>query len=69
MVTPLNGKDIETKVIRLTGESRTEAPYTRYHLKLDMTAPETVRVAVTDMGFGELFPSSGRSWEQTIALS
>ena len=69
VVTPLNGKDIETKVIRLTGESRTEAPYTRYHLKMDMTAPETVRVAVTDMGFGELFPSSGRSWEQTIALS
>lgn len=69
VVTPLTGKDVEEKTMRLSGENVNEAPFTRYHLKMDMNAPATVHVTVTDMGFGEFFPSSGRTWEETISLS
>ena len=69
VVTPLNGKDIETKTVRLPEGFSGEAPYTRYHLKLDMSAPEKIRVAVTNLGFGDFFPSEHRTWEGTIDLS
>ena len=65
VVTPLTGKDIETRVIPLNGGNK-GAPYTRYRMEMAMSAPETVQIKVTDMGFGELFPSSGQVWEESF---
>lgn len=67
VVTPLNGKDIETKVILLAGENK-DAPYTRYRMEMAMSAPEIVQIKVTDMGFGELFPASGQVWEESFTV-
>lgn len=67
VVTPLTGKDIETRVIPLNGGNK-GAPYTRYRMEMAMSAPETVQIKVTDMGFGELFPSSGQVWEESFAV-
>ena len=69
VITPLNGKNIETKSMNLTGADDGDAPYTRYRLKMTMSAPETVRIKVTDLGFGELFPSVGQVWEESFDLS
>ena len=68
VITPLTGKNIETKSMELTGADRGSAPYTRYRLKMAMSAPETVRVEVTDLGFGEMFPPSGQVWEESFDL-
>lgn len=67
VVTPLTGKDIETKVIPLSGGNK-DAPYTRYRMEMAMSAPEIVQIKVTDMGFGELFPASGQVWEGSFTV-
>lgn len=67
VVTPLTGKDIETKVIPLSGGNK-DAPYTRYRMEMAMSAPEIVQIKVTDMGFGELFPASGQVWEESFTV-
>lgn len=67
VVTPLTGKDIETKVIPLAGGNK-DAPYTRYRMEMAMSAPEIVQIKVTDMGFGELFPASGQVWEESFTV-
>lgn len=67
VVTPLTGKDIETRVIPLAGGNKS-APYTRYRMEMAMSAPETVQIKVTDMGFGELFPASGQVWEESFTV-
>ena len=69
VITPLNGRNIETKSMDLTGADVRNAPYTRYRLKMAMSGPETVRIKVTDLGFGELFPASEQMWEETFDLS
>ncbi|MDE6845935.1 MAG: hypothetical protein K2J99_09240 [Lachnospiraceae bacterium] len=66
VVTPLTGKNIETKQIPLTGGNGSGAPYTRYRLEMSMSAPETVQIKVTDLGFGELFPPTDQIWEQSF---
>ena len=66
VVTPLTGKNIETKQIALAGADKSGAPFTRYRMEMSMSAPETVQVKVSDLGFGELFPSTGQIWEQSF---
>ena len=68
VITPLNGRNVETRVMRLSGGNRSAAPYTRYRLRMAMSAPETVRVTVTDLGFGEIFPPANQIWEETFDL-
>lgn len=67
VITPLTGKNAETRQITLHGDLN-GAPFTRYRLKMSMSAPETVQVKVADLGFGELFPSTDQIWEQSFAL-
>lgn len=64
VITPLDGKHKETKVIPLKNVSVSGAPYTRYRLAVSMCAPDTVQIKVTDLGFGEFFPASGQVWEE-----
>ena len=69
VITPLTGKNIETKKMILTGADTNNAPYTRYRLEMTMSTPEIMRVTVTDLGFGEMFASSGQVWEESFELS
>ena len=68
VVTPLTGKNIETRTIALDGGNKSGEPYTRYRLEMAMSAPEKVRVRVTDLGFGELFPTGGQVWEESFSV-
>ena len=40
---------------------------TRLRIRLSMTAADRMKIEVEDLGFGEIFPSSGMKWEQEIA--
>lgn len=68
VVTPLDGKDKESRVISLRNADSGGAPFTRYRLEASMCAADTVRVKVTDLGFGELFPASGQVWEESFTV-
>lgn len=39
---------------------------TRLYLELEYVSPKDCRVFVKDLGFGEMFPSSGKTWEETV---
>jgi hypothetical protein len=41
---------------------------TRLRLLADMSAPDTVRIRVTDMGFGELFLATDAYSEEIVRL-
>lgn len=69
VVTPLTGKNAETRTVPLTGARETGAPFTRYGIEVDMASHDTVRVVVTDLGLGEFFPSRGQRWEETFQIS
>ena len=42
---------------------------TRLRIRLRMTAADRMLLEVDDMGFGEIFPSSGMKWEQEIDIN
>lgn len=69
VITPLTGKNAETRAIPLAGARETGAPFTRYALDVSMASPDTVRVKVTDLGLGEFFPSVGQTWEESFCIS
>lgn len=42
---------------------------TRLRVKLFMTAANRMHIEAEDLGFGEIFPSSGMKWEQEITIN
>ena len=69
VITPLTGKNAETRKIPLTGARQTDAPFTRYELEVSMIGADMVQIKVTDLGLGEFFPSSGQIWEESFQIS
>ncbi len=67
-VTPLTGS--RPRVVQLVLEGLEERPVgtTRLRIYMKMNSVNTVYVKVTDLGFGELFPATGKVWEQTIEV-
>ena len=39
---------------------------TRLRLELQYVSSAECKVTVTDLGFGEMFPSSGKTWTETV---
>ena len=50
----------------LPGLPRRPARATRLKLHLEYESPRRCRIRVEDLGFGELFPSSGKIWQETM---
>ena len=69
VITPLTGKNAETRKIPLTGAKQTDAPFTRYELEVSMASADMVQIKVTDLGLGEFFPSNGQIWEESFQIS
>lgn len=42
---------------------------TRLRVRLGMTSADRMRLEAEDLGFGEIFPSTGMKWEQEIAIN
>ena len=62
-------KEKKKLVMKLPGLPKRPNKTTRLALELVFLSPKECRITVTDRGFGELFPSSGKIWRETISLS
>ncbi|MBO6242923.1 MAG: hypothetical protein J6O61_19160 [Butyrivibrio sp.] len=67
-VTPLTGKSPKVVQLYLEGLEKRPNGTTRLRVLMHMNSVNEVAVKVQDLGFGELFPSSGKTWEQIIEL-
>ena len=67
-VTPLTGKMPKMVQLYLDGLEKRPEGTTRLRISMKMNSVNEVGVKVQDLGFGELFPSSGKTWEQIIEL-
>ncbi len=68
LLTPLTGKNEHYAVVRLADIPGREEHTTRVRLSLKMTDAESLCVFVEDLGFGEIFPSSGVKVTDNILL-
>ncbi|MBQ9991005.1 MAG: hypothetical protein IJP31_08710 [Lachnospiraceae bacterium] len=67
-IMPLNGKLIREYTMTLWGLKEQAGALTRIRLKAEMLSENSLSVKAEDRGFGQFYPSSGRSWEETIEL-
>ncbi len=65
---PLTGEKELPYHIRLDRLPVREGRMTRVRLEFTMTAPDKMYIRMEDLGFGEIFPSSGLAWEQIVTL-
>ncbi|MCR4901500.1 MAG: hypothetical protein K6A23_01460 [Butyrivibrio sp.] len=68
LMTPLTGGEVHNVAIVLDGLEKRPERTTRIRLNIDMTGASRVRLRVEDLGFGELFPGSGKSWTQEFNI-
>ena len=65
---PLTGGKAQDYLIRLEGMPMREGRTARIRLHFTMTSKEQMKVQIEDLGFGEIFPSSGLRFEQMITI-
>ena len=68
VITPLTGGNVTERTLNLEGLPQRPKRTTRLNIRIEMTAVDQAAVTIEDMGFGELFPSSGKAWTQTIPV-
>ncbi|MDE7445160.1 MAG: hypothetical protein K2N15_05565 [Lachnospiraceae bacterium] len=69
VVTPLTGGNVTNRILTLEGLPERPKRTTRLNVHIEMTAVGQAAITIEDMGFGELFKSSGKAWTQTIMIS
>ena len=68
VITPLTGENVSSRLITLEGLPERPQRTTRLNIQIEMSAVNQAVVTVTDMGFGEIFRSSGKAWTQIITV-
>lgn len=68
LLTPLNGGEPREISVVLDGIPERENWTSRLRVKAQMLSRTQFRVHVTDMGFGDIFASSGTEWEKRIEI-
>lgn len=68
VVTPLTGGSVTNRILTLEGLPQRPKRTTRLNVHIEMTAVNQAAITVEDMGFGELFRSSGKAWTQTVMI-
>ena len=61
-----NEREITVKLENMPKRPRAA---TRLRIRLSMTAADRMRLEAEDLGFGEIFPSTGMKWEQEIVIN
>ncbi len=69
IVTSLTGGVVTEETIFLEGLPERPERTTRLLIQIRMISARQVQFTVTDMGFGELFPASGKKWVQEFTVS
>ena len=65
---PIDGSDQRNVIIRLNDFPRRPEHASAIMLKIKMMEPDSLKVNVTDLGFGEIFPSSEIVVEEIISM-
>lgn len=68
IITPLDGKAPEHIVIGLDGLPKRPPRASRMKLVVEFESEVRMRFSVTDLGFGEFYPSTGKTWEKIIEM-
>ena len=55
--------------VKLENMPKRPSRTTRLRIRLRMTAADRLLIEAEDLGFGEIFPSSGMKWKQEIVIS
>ena len=66
--TPVTGGEPQQLTVRLNGLPERPNRTTRLRVVLTMPSVDRLRVQITDLGFGDIFPSGGGVWEETFAV-
>jgi len=61
-------REAHTEVLELTDMPKRENRTTRLRIEASPISDVAVSIVITDLGFGEISPSSGKSWEHTISI-
>ncbi|MDE5907256.1 MAG: hypothetical protein K2H52_00690 [Lachnospiraceae bacterium] len=68
VITPLTGGNVTNRILTLEGLPERPKRTTRLNVHIEMTAVNQAAITIEDMGFGELFKSSGKAWTQTVMV-
>ena len=68
LITPLTGSGVLERTVHLQGIPDRPRGATRLNIHIEMTDVNQASVTIEDLGFGELFPSSGKAWSSTIQV-
>ena len=68
IVTPLDGRNIKTVEVELGGLPIREDRTTRLRIHIFMETENILCITATDMGFGEIVPSTNQVFTQQINL-
>jgi|APHig6443717817_1056837.scaffolds.fasta_scaffold08213_4 Family of unknown function (DUF5716) C-terminal len=68
IITPLDGKDAQVREIVLSGLPLRPAKATRLSLRISFKSERIIVVRIQDMGFGEMYSSTGKVWDEEIEI-
>lgn len=68
VITPLDGKEPQEVFIELTGIPDRPPKAARLQLKVNFKSETGICARVSDLGFGELYPSSGKVWDKEVEI-
>lgn len=67
-ITPLNGRHPKLVEVTLDNLPRRPDKTTRLSMEVSLKNPNTLFLEIKDEGFGEIFPSSGLSWQEEMTF-
>ncbi|MCR4654935.1 MAG: hypothetical protein K5770_01680 [Lachnospiraceae bacterium] len=68
LITPLDGKEPAKLIIDLKGLPERPSKASRIRLKISFNSETSFTATATDLGFGDIYPSSGLSWEKSLKI-
>lgn len=69
LLKPMQGKETLKESLLLEGLPERPPRTSRLRIRAEFQSVDRLQVTVTDLGFGELFPSSDLSWSEEVQLS
>lgn len=68
IVTPLDGKEKVKITVELSGLPTRPNRATRLNIKVKMASETQIQIRIRDLGFGEMYPLSGKVWTKEVEM-
>ena len=62
-------REAHTEVLELTDMPKRENRTTRLRIEARPVSDVAVSIIITDLGFGEIVPATGKTWQHTISTT